>query len=138
MLEERVRSAVKDVVYCNVLKDPIMDDPSATYDVVSSTFCLEEACKNQDDLKAAVKRIAGILKPNGHLIMAMLMEESSCKLDDGAITCLPITDDQLKGALKEAGFVIEGVHTYMPDPTEPAEVEDNDFSHALFIMAKKL
>ena len=66
MLEERVRSAVKDVVYCNVLKDPIMDDPSITYDVVSSTFCLEEACKSQDDLKAAVKRMAGILKPNGH------------------------------------------------------------------------
>ena len=138
MLEERVRSAVKDVVYCNVLKDPILDDPSATYDVVSSTFCLEEACKSQDDLKAAIKRMAGILNPNGHLNMAMLMEESSCKLDDGVITCLPITDDQLKGALKEAGFVIKEIHTYMPDPTEPAEVEDNDFSHALFILAKKL
>ena len=139
MLEERVRSAVKDVVYCNVLKDPIMDvDASVTYDVVSSTFCLEEACKSQDDLQAAVKRISGILKPNGYLIMAMLMEESSCKLDDGVIKCLPITDDQLKGALKEAGFGIEEIHTYMPDPSEPAEVEDNDFSHALFILAKKL
>ena len=138
MLEERVRSAVKDVVYCNVLKDPILDDPSATYDVVSSTFCLEEACKSQDDLKAAIKRMARILNPNGHLILAMLMEESSCKLDDGVITCLSITDDQLKGVLKEAGFGIEEIHTYMPDPTEPAEVEDNDFSHALFILAKKL
>ena len=139
MLEERVRSAVKDVVYCNVLKDPIMDvDASVTYDVVSSTFCLEEACKSQDDLQAAVKRISGILKPNGYLIMAMLMEESSCKLDDSIIKCLPITDDQLKGALKEAGFGIEEIHTYMPDPSEPAEVEDNDFSHALFILAKKL
>ena len=97
----------------NVLKDPIMDaDASVTYDVVSSTFCLEEACKSQDDLQAAVKRISGILKPNGHLIMAMLMEESSCKLDDGVITCLPITDDQLKGALKEAGFGIEEIYTY--------------------------
>ena len=129
MLEKRVRSVVKDVVYCNVLKNPIMDGPSTTFDVVSSTFCL---------LKMAIKRMTGILKSNGHLIMAMLMEESSCKLGDDVITCLPITDEQLKGALREAGFVIEKIHTYMPDPTEPTEVEDNDFSHALFILAKKL
>ena len=138
MLEKRVRSVVKDVVYCNVLKNPIMDGPSTTFDVVSSTFCLEEACKSQDDLKMAIKRMAGILKSNGHLIIAVLMEESSCKLGDDVITCLPITDEQLKGALREAGFVIEKIHTYMPDPTEPTEVEDNDFSHALFILAKKL
>lgn len=138
LLEDRVRSAVKDVVYCNVLSDPIMDDTSIMYNVIASTFCLEEACKSQDDLKAAVKRMAGILNPNGHLIMAMLMEESSCKLGDGVITCLPITDEQLKVALQEAGFMIEEIHTYFPDPTDPAEVEDNDFSHALFVLAKKL
>ena len=81
---------------------------------------------------------AGILKPNGYLIMAMLMEESSCKLGDDVISCLPITDEQLTSALKEAGFVIEELHSYLPDQTDPVEVEDNDFSHALFILAKKL
>ena len=59
-LEERVRSSVRDVVYCNVLKDPILGGTATMFDVVSSTFCLEEACKSLDDLNVAVKRMAGI------------------------------------------------------------------------------
>ena len=69
--------------------------------------------------------------------MTMLMEQSSYNFGDDVISCLPITDEQLAEALKEAGFVIEELHSYMPDPTDPAEFE-NDFSHALFILAKKL
>ena len=59
-LEERVRSSVKDVVYCDVLKDPILGETASMFDVVSSTLCLEEACKSHNDLSAAVKRMAGI------------------------------------------------------------------------------
>ena len=70
--------------------------------------------------------------------MSMLMEESSCKLDDDAtISCLSITDQQLLGALEAAGFVVQEMHSYLPDPTDSIESEDNDFSHALFILAKK-
>ena len=65
------------------------------------------------------------------------MEQSSYKFGEDVISCLPITDEQLTGTLKEAGFVIEELHSYLPDPTDPAEFED-DFSHALFILAKKL
>ena len=61
VLEKRVRSAVKDVVYCNVLEDPVLEDPSKQFDVVTSTYCLEEACKSHEDLNAAVKRMAGRL-----------------------------------------------------------------------------
>ena len=80
----------------------------------------------------------GILKPSGHLILSMLMEESSCKLDNEVvISCLPITDQQLTSALEAAGLVIQETHSYLPDPNDPVESEDNNFSHALFLLAKK-
>ena len=42
ILENRTRSAMKEVVPCDVFKDPVMTDhPNQPFDAIVTTFCLE-------------------------------------------------------------------------------------------------
>ena len=39
------------------------------YDVLSSTLCLDGACKRLDDYNAAIKRFSQLLKPGGEIFI---------------------------------------------------------------------
>ena len=41
---ETVRSTIKEVVPCDVLKDPVMDHPSQPFDALLTTLCIKETC----------------------------------------------------------------------------------------------
>lgn len=68
--EERLRKAIKAVVACDITQDPpIAAGYEGPYDVVMSMFCIENGCLTQEEYKAAVKRIATLVKRGGNFVL---------------------------------------------------------------------
>ena len=68
--EESLRKAIKAVVACDITKDPpIAEGHEGPYDVVMSMLCIENGCLTQEEYKAAVKRIATLVKRGGSLLL---------------------------------------------------------------------
>lgn len=68
--EEDLRKAIKAVVPCDITQDPpIAKDYEGPYDVVMSLLCIESGCLTREEYKAAVKRIATLVKHRGNLLL---------------------------------------------------------------------
>ena len=68
--EETLRKAIKAVVPCDITKDPpIAKGYEGPYDVVLSMLCIENGCLTKQEYKAAMKRIATLLKTGGNLLL---------------------------------------------------------------------
>ena len=68
--EESLRKAIKAVVACDITQDPpIAEGCEGPYDVIMSMLCIENGCLTQEEYKAAVKRIASLVKRGGNLLL---------------------------------------------------------------------
>lgn len=77
MLLNRVRSSIKSVVSCDVLQtEPLLGNSNveSLFDVIISIFCLECAVASPLAYPDVVANVAKLLRPNGHLIMAVQYE----------------------------------------------------------------
>jgi hypothetical protein len=64
--EKTMRKAIKAVVPCDITQDPPI---AKGYDVVMSMLCIENGCLTRQEYKAAVKRIATLVKREGNLLI---------------------------------------------------------------------
>ena len=136
-LEERVRSTIKEVVPCDVLKDPVMDYPSQPFDAILTTLCIEETCTDFDSFKANIQQLVGVLKPGGYLLIATVLGATFYKVQSQMIQTTPLTEEQVKEALTNAGLVVEKESLYESNTDDPIEKNESDFTHLSFILAKK-
>ena len=68
--EETLRKAIKAVVPCDITKDPpIAKGYEGPYDVVLSMLYIENGCLTKQEYKAAMKRIATLVKTGGNLLL---------------------------------------------------------------------
>ena len=68
--EESLRNAVKAVVPCDITQDPpIARGFEGPYDVVMTILCFESACTTRDEYRAAVRKIAPLVKVGGHFLL---------------------------------------------------------------------
>ena len=133
-LERRVRSITTDIVPCDVLKDPVMEHPSQPFDAVITTLCIEEASKDYATFKTNIKRLVGALKCGGHFFIATMMEMSHYSVQNQLIKTLPVTEEQVKEALSNAGLEIikSSLYTKVDD-----ECNKEDSTGVGFILALK-
>ena len=136
-LEERVRSVTKEVVPCDILKEPIIDHPNQSFDAIITTLCLE-AIGDFETFKASMKRLAQVLKPTGHLFIAAMLGMSFYRVGDQVIKTQPLSEVQLKEAIAEAGLVIKRASLYTSCTDDPIESNESDFEHVSCILAMKM
>ena len=68
--EELVRKVVTAVIHCDIYSDPIVEKGfEGTYDVVSSSCCLNSSCSTRRDFKNNLQKLAKLVKPGGILIL---------------------------------------------------------------------
>ena len=68
--ERKVKSVIKDVVPCDITKDPVMNpEYMKEYDVVQCILCLEAACSDREMYVSGLKRIWSLTKPGGTFIL---------------------------------------------------------------------
>ena len=102
-----LRVKLSSLVPCNILDDePLRSDGyDRAFDVVSSSFCLEVACRTRMEFKSSVKKLAALLKGSGSwLVLNCVLGENSYPVGDKVFFALSLTDDVVKEALDEAGF----------------------------------
>ena len=108
------------------------------FSIISTSFCLESACKTYTEYKIAIKKLAKLLKFGGYMIMLVVESESFYKIGDKKWSVLPVSMDQVKEALEEAGFVLLIVES---DPTPIESIQnpnDSDRKSVIFLAALKL
>ena len=68
--EEKLRSAIKAVVPCDLTKDPMVSSEYIQeYDVVQAFLSLEAASSNKEEYLSILKRIRLLVKPGGAFIL---------------------------------------------------------------------
>ena len=138
-MEKRVRTAIKQVVPCDLMKASIFEEPiRARFDLVITCLCLEVACTTYEVFHSTVGKVADILKPGGHIIMISVLDESfyqcGVKSTSNKFFCLPLTESTILNALGAAGLTIQK-KLYQ---TNTVKMEDCDFKGVLALLAKKV
>nr|XP_008120809.1 PREDICTED: nicotinamide N-methyltransferase-like [Anolis carolinensis] len=105
--EEKLRRTIKQVLPCDVTLanplDPLVLQP---VDCVFSSYCLESACNDVPTYRSAVKNVGSLVKPGGHLIFAVILEETYYMVGPHKFNCLYLTPEIVTDAVKGAGFEV--------------------------------
>ena len=102
-----LRSRLK-VISCDITQEhPIgLTEETGPFSVVCSSFCLEVASKTHAEYKEAIKKLAKLLKLGGYLVMLTVEDETFYKVGQYKWPVLPVTLEQVKEALEDAGFFL--------------------------------
>ena len=146
--EEALRNAVKAIVPCDITQDPpIAKGYEGPYNVVMSMLCIENGCLTREDYKAAVRRIATLVKRDGSL----LLYTSIRNREDNDNTpgyyyvgkekhiqvALPL--EFVQTALKECGFDVVKTNKLPKKESEAlGMIETTDLESTAFIITTKL
>ena len=131
-------SQIKAIIACDITQDYPLETKQEPFDIVSTSLCLEAACKSYDEYKTAVKKLGSLLKPGGFMIMTAVESETFYMAGGKRWFCLSLTLAQIREALELAGFVI------LEAERDPAPIEQinnptvSDYKAFLFVAAQKV
>ena len=111
------------------------EHPSQPFDVVITTLCLEEPSKDYASFKTNIKRLVGALKCGGHFFIATMVEMSHYSVQNQLIKTLPVTEEQVKEALSNAGLEI--IKSSLYTPVDDDGYNKDDSTGTSFILAMK-
>uniref|UniRef100_A0A8C6XP34 Nicotinamide N-methyltransferase-like n=1 Tax=Naja naja TaxID=35670 RepID=A0A8C6XP34_NAJNA len=107
--EEKVRSAIKQVLKCDVTKPKPLAPvvlPPADYCLLS-TLCFDAACKDIPTYRLSFRNISSLLKPGGHLLFCSTLEEHYYMVGHHKFSALYLEKEMVEEAVRQAGFVIK-------------------------------
>ncbi|KAM9296644.1 nicotinamide N-methyltransferase-like [Gastrophryne carolinensis] len=104
--EARLKKAIKQVVECNILKCPPIEEAVPQADCILSSLCLESACKDDKDYVAALGHMTSLLKPRGYLVLTGDMGNSYYTVGDVKFSCFTLTESFVRKSVSGAGFTI--------------------------------
>lgn len=108
-MEPETKKLITEIVHCDCLSDEVVQTSEKIFgsiDIVVTIFTLEYCCLTTDEYKAAIKRVASLVKEGGYFIMGGILEETWCSFGGRKFNCLYITKDFMLECLKEAGLLI--------------------------------
>ena len=143
-----LRKAIKAIVSCDITQDlPIAEGYEGPYDVVMSMLCIENACLTRNEYKAAVRRIATLVKKGGNLLLYLSVRNREENDDTPGYyysgderhiqVALPL--EFVLMTLKESGFSVVETNQ-LPEKESDAlcKVAKTDLESTAFIIATKL
>ena len=136
--EELLRKRMSSIIGCDIFcENPLLvkQDP---FEIISTSFCLDSACTTQAEYKKGVKKLVGLLKPGGFLLLCTSECGTFCIIEEKKFPSLYITLEQVKEALSEAGTAIITVER---DPFPMEEIQNpiiSDSKAILFLVAQKV
>jgi hypothetical protein len=108
-MEPETRSRIAGIFHCDCLSDEVVqaqDKIYGTIGIVVTIFTLEYCCLTPEEYKAAIRRVASLVKEGGYFIMGGILEETWCSFGGRKFSCLYITKDFMLECLKDAGLII--------------------------------
>ena len=139
--EKKLHQVVKAVIHCDIHKDPPVEPAyCGPYDVIVTSFCLENACNSLEEVSGAVSKLAKLLKPEGKLVIITMDGPGDTffyMVGDKKFIGLSISEEALTSILQQNGF-----HdiTFQCQPCTPElniPLEYSDYTTKLITIASK-
>ena len=136
--EELLRRRITDIIPCDIFCDNPLLVKQEPFEIIQTSLCLEVACKTFAEYKDGVRKLVGLLKPGGFLLMFMEECETFYMVGNKRWDVLYLTLEQVKEALVEAGTTI------LVAERDPAPVEQilnpivSDYKAVVFVAAQKV
>ena len=136
--EKLLRQRITAIIGCDIFQDYPLSIKQDPFELISTSLCLEVACSTYVEYKAAVKKLVALLKPGGFLTMFIVERQTFYTVMDKRWPCLPVTLEQVKEALVDAGMVVLIAER---DPTPIHDFENpmiSDYKAVLFVAAQRI
>lgn len=110
-LKEQLKSRVLDVVACDLFNRdcgkflPEKHDREGAYDVVVTSMLLEAVIQDLDTYCRVIKRVYGMVRRRGHLLMNGVLGMTYWDMKAGKFSCVTLTKESVEKALRDAGFM---------------------------------
>ena len=136
--EDLIHSRIKAIIACDIFQEYPLEIKQEPFDIVSTSLCLEAACKSYNEYKTAVKKLGKLLKLGGLMMIAAAECETFYMVGGKRWFYLSLTLAQITEALELAGFVI------LEADRDPAPIEQvnnptvSDYKAVLFLVAQKV
>ncbi len=99
-----LRGKIKSFVKCDIFQEKPIGDFKVPFDVVSVNFCPESIDDGKEAFLLAMDNIAGLVKPNGWLVMTLLKKGRFYTVGNHVFPVFPVDEDLMSEVLKERGF----------------------------------
>ena len=136
--EKQLRKRITDIIPCDIFRDYPLLSKQEPYEIVITGLCLEVVCKTYEEFKHSVKKLVGLLKPGGFLLMFMEERETFYMMGKKRWDVLYLTLEQVKEALVEAGTAILVAER---DPAPMDQIQNpivSDYKAVIFVAAQKV
>lgn len=135
-LEATLKQRVKKVLKCDVrLENPFSPHTLEPADCVTTSLCLEAACKDIQTYCHALHGLTKLLRPGGLLVMIGVLGESFYKVNDKRFSCLRLSQDNIEEALRGLGLSILEFNLLPAEDREGNSV--SDFEAVFHLVARK-
>ena len=137
--EELLRKRITDIIACDIYRDDPLLDKQEPFEIVTTSLCLEAACTaSYAQYKKAVKKLVGLLKPGGFLLMFIVERQTFYVVGKKKWPCLYLTLEQVKEALTEAGTTILVAERHPSKMEQIHNPELGDYKALVFVAAQKV
>ena len=136
--ERLLRKCITEIIACDIFCDNPLLVKQESFEIIQTTLTLESACKTYAEYKDSVRKLVGLLKPGGFLLMFIEERETFYILGKKRWDILYLTLDQVKEALVEAGTTIL---VAARDPAPMEQIQNPtvaDYKAVLFVAAQKV
>ena len=136
--QEQLRKCITDIIPCDIFCDYPLLVKQEPYEIVFTSLCLEVVCRTYAEYKQGVKKLVGLLKPGGFLLMFMEERETFYMVGNKRWDVLYLTLEHMKEALAEAGTAILVAER---DPASMEQIQNpvvSDCKAVVFVVAQKV
>ena len=136
--EDLLRKRMSNIIPCDIFRDNPLLVKQEPFEIVSTSLCLESACTTYAEYKEAIKKLVGLLKPGGFILVFLVERETFYVVGNKKWSCLYLTLEQVKEVLTEVGtavFVAERDPGVMDQIQNPVIADGKGFA---FLAAQKV
>ena len=127
--EAELREKITHILPCDIaLEDPVKWPSTWTsqlgsFDVVTTSLCLEAAVKSETEYRDAIAKLKKYLKPGGFLVMFSVIGETFYYVGKEKFYCLFLSENQIQEILCQEGFGGVDMRSTPMDPNEFCDAE---------------
>ncbi|XP_018430130.1 PREDICTED: nicotinamide N-methyltransferase-like isoform X2 [Nanorana parkeri] len=135
--QDKLRSRLRKVLKCDVTEsNPLGPVEVPPADCLTTSFCLETACKDLEAYRRAIHNITKLLRPGGHLVVLGSLGNTYYTVQGKNFSCLPLDEDDVKGAVTQAGYTIQSAEVFQISD-RMAQLQTADSVANIVLVAKK-
>ena len=134
--EDELKRKITHILPCDIWwEDPVkwssLGPQWGTFDVVSTSFCIEAAVTTEEGYRQAIVRLRKYLKPGGYLLMMGMLGETYYMVGTEKFFAFPLRKSFIEETLRSQGFDELHMQSFRLDPSH-----QHDAHSLLFVSAK--